>query len=155
VSFEAVGAAIKARLETKLAAKLPLSFGAGKPGRVYTSAETALIEERSQVTPGVHVVYNGANPTGRETGPKVAELEQDWQIVAVVRNVATSANGAGARAEIDPIVTAIIESLLGWKPVTGGSELMMGNSDGPSFSEGFMYVPVAFARKQTHRGDLD
>lgn len=124
---------------------------------VYTASEFADVDENSQITPSVAVVYGGYAPTQTPGGAavKVQEIEQTWAVVVSVRNARESRLRVGAREDSSPIVRACIEALIGWRPdVKDEMPLRLASSQGGALfgDKGLAIYPIGFTNRRTYRG---
>lgn len=150
MTWEATEAAIVARLKSKLGAAVK---------SVYTAAEFADVEEASQFTPAVGVVYGGYSPTQQQAMGKVQEIEQTWLCIVAVRSAFKTRTRAGAREDSSPIVRGVLEALIGWRPadadgpIDGETPLRLTDAPEARFSDaGVAYYPIAFTNRRTYRG---
>lgn len=147
MTWEATEAAIVARLQDKLGLLVK---------SVFTAAEFADVDESSQFTPSVAVIYGGYTPSQTPGGAavKVQEIEQTWLCVVGVRSAAGTRLRKGAREDSAPIARGVVEALIGWRPpVEGESPLKLAPSPGAQFSDaGYAYYPIAFTNRRTYRG---
>lgn len=128
---------------------------------VYTTAEYADIEEASQVTPSIAVIYQSMAPESTAGGNsatfagRTQTIRKLFYVVVSMRNALNTKTSAGARDAAAPIVEAVISSLLGWRPANIPEEgpLQMAASPGPAFTDaGFAYYPIAFSNRRVYRG---
>lgn len=144
MTIKAVESAIVSRLQSKL--------GAGVR-KVYTAAEVAQVEERSQVAPSVAVIYNGMTPTQEVGGGLVQEVALQFLAVVTVRNARGSGTQEGAREDAAELVDAVLEALLGFRPLTNCGPLKLEQAPGAGFTDaGFAYYPLAFEIRRSYRG---
>lgn len=145
MTIKAVENAMVARLQSKLGAQV---------GRVYTAAEVAQVEERSQVTPSVAVLYNGMTPTQELGGGAVQEVAFQFLAVVTVRNARGAGTQEGARDDAAELVDAVLEALLGFRPLPGTcGPLKLEQAPGAGFTDaGFAYYPLAFEIRRSYRG---
>lgn len=152
MTWEATEAAVVARLQAKLGAAVK---------QVFTASEFADVEESSQRTPFVAVIYGGYTPTQTPGGvaSKIQEIEQTWLCVVCVRSARGTRLRSGAREDSAPIVRGVIEALIGWRPATdegpidGETPLRLAPAPEAQFSDaGFAYYPIAFTNRRTYRG---
>jgi hypothetical protein len=129
--------------------------------KVYTAAELADVEEDSQVTPSVAVIYNGYAPVSAAGGQaatnlgKVQHIEKSYLVVVSLRNALNTRTRQGAREAAAPIVKAVLSALLGWRPANLPEEmpLQLAPAPGAAFTDaGFAYYPIAFTNRRTYRG---
>ena len=71
-------------------------------------------------------------------------LMETVTVVTVVRNAGSQLSGIDSRFEAGPMLTAIVESLLGWTPGEGYEALQMASASNPEFDAGFGFYPLAF-----------
>lgn len=144
-------------LEDALVARLQDRLGA-MAKRYLTTAEYADVEEESQATPVVAVVYQGYAPVstpGQVYAAKVQQIEQSFYVVVAVRNARNTRNREGAREASAPIVKAVMNALIGWRPPGLPEEgpLQLAPAPGAAFTDaGFAYYPIAFTNRRTERG---
>lgn len=147
MSFDAVEQAIVARLQGSLGDLVR---------RVYTAAELSQVEEESQASPSVAVVYNGYSPVISTNGSqgRVQQLEKTWLVVVSVRHGHGTRTQAGARQAAAPIVDTVLGALLGWRPaIEGEMPFALTTAPGAAFTDaGFAYYPLAFTNRRTYRG---
>jgi hypothetical protein len=149
MSWTPLEEAIVARLQDRLGATVK---------RVYTTAEYADVEEESQLTPAVGVVYQGYAPVstpGQVYGAKVQQIEQTFYVVVAVRNARNTRTRDGAREASAPLVKACLNALIGWRPPDLPEEgpLQLAPAPGAAFTDaGFAYYPIAFINRRTERG---
>lgn len=147
MSFTAVESAIVERLKDKLG-DLVL--------KVYSAAELAQVEEESQKTPAVMVAFDGyapVTPNGGSQG-KIQLVEKAWLVVPHVRSARDTRTHQGARDEASPIIDAVLQALIGWRPpIDGEMPLALAGAPGAAFTDaGFAYYPLAFTNRRTYRG---
>jgi hypothetical protein len=115
---------------------------------VYGAADLAGVEERAQVTPAAHVIYDGDAVPGGEVnraGAGAAQVvAQHWLVVVAVRNVRDTQGGQYTREEAGPLVSQTITALSGWKPSTDFRPLRRTSAPKPAFTNGFGYFPLMF-----------
>lgn len=145
MSITALEAAIVARLEALLGDAVR---------KVYKQADYAAIPETSMVTPSVAVIYNGYTPGGAIRPGAIQSVEFGWLAVVNVRNARDSATGQGARDDASPLIDAVFEALLGWKPLPKFQALKLEPAPGAAVSDaGYGYFPLAFSTTGTYRGN--
>lgn len=129
--------------------------------RVFTTSEYADVEESSQDTPNVAVIYQGYAPVstpGGMYGAKVQQIEKTFYVVVAVRSALNTRTRKGAREASAPIVQAIMDALIGWrsKALPDEGPLQLAPAPGAAFTDaGFAYYPIAFTNRRTHRGSTD
>jgi len=120
--------------------------------RIYSSDELAQIEEKAQVAPSVHVIYDGWAPTNEVGQGSVQEIEHRWLAVVCVRSSSQRNQSAGKRQKASEIIDEVIRASIGWRPGQGYKPLRFADSPKPAYSDaGFAYFPLAFATRTQHR----
>jgi len=115
---------------------------------VLSMADIEEGQEKSQITPAIHVVFHGFSINGDE-------VEQIWLVVAVTKNLKQATAAAGNTARIDSdsgrLIVQIINGLRGFCPVPDESQPFRAISP-PSavYQNGFMYTPTAWTVKFTY-----
>lgn len=109
-----------------------------------TMAEMQSVEERSQRTPALYVVFDGFRPTRATAGGRVQELTLRWLVVIAVRNV-TSTRGTHAQEDAGALLARILPALQAFRPDAEHTPLVMSaDTPAPVYREGFAYVPTAW-----------
>jgi len=120
--------------------------------RIYSTDELAQIEEKSQVVPSVHVIYDGWAPTQAVDQGAVQEIEHRWLAVVCVRSASQRNQAAGKRQKASEIIDEVIQATIGWRPGQGYKPLLFADSPKPAYSDaGFAYFPLAFSTRTQHR----
>jgi phage gp37-like protein len=120
--------------------------------RVYTAAEASQVDEQLQLSPSLTVIYNGYTTAGDIAGGVVQGVAFEFLVIIAIRNAQATNRSAGAREDASPILDAVIEALLNWRPVDGVSILRLQDAPGATFSDaGFAYYPLAFKITRTYR----
>ena len=120
--------------------------------RVYTAAEASQVDEQLQLCPNLTVVYNGYTTAGDIAGGVVQGVAFEFLVIIAIRNAQGTNRSTGAREDASPILDAVIEALLNWRPVDGGSILRLQDAPGATFSDaGFAYYPLALKVTRTYR----
>lgn len=120
--------------------------------RVDGAPELAAVQEESQVTPAIYVIYYGYLP-GRENGQQgVREIELRWIVVVCVRNLRDVKTGGGVREDAGPLIYDTMTALMGWRPDNHHTPLELEASPPPRIKPGFGYFPMVFKTKRTLRG---
>ena len=153
MSVKALEDAIVARLKAQLmdapelAAPLVLE--------VYGHQDYADVPEVNMVTPSIAVVYTGYTPGERaDKAGLIQSIAFGWTIVVNVASAEQSARGDGVRAEASPNFDAVLEALLGWRPLPKFQPLKLEPAPGAAVSDaGFGYYPLAFSTTATYRGN--
>lgn len=132
-------------LEPQLMARLSEQLATLSPHvHVLAAADLAGVTEATQVTPAVHVVYQGYRVVEAASNGRMARLEQTWLATIATRNMKNLRTGAAARADAGLIAGRVAHALMGYRPEAASKPLRL--VDGPSagFSDGFAYLPLAF-----------
>ncbi|WP_276681192.1 Gp37 family protein [Thalassolituus oleivorans] len=113
---------------------------------VLTATELSEVDEARQPTPAVHVIYNGYRtlPNARTDG-KATQVSQTWLTVIAVRNVRKRGTGEAAREDAVALCEQVAGSLMGFRPQSAAGPLTLTNAPRSGASNGFTYVPLAFA----------
>lgn len=112
---------------------------------VLSAADLAGVEEAKQVTPALHVLYDGDDLGDRAADGADGIVRQRWLVIVAVRNARGQASGAGAREVAGPIILQVLAALGGWQPDEEHGELVRIAAPRPAFSPGgFAYFPLAF-----------
>ena len=145
-------------IEAALVARLTAKLGTG-PSKlvevVYGHQDYADVPEVNMVTPSLAVVYTGYVPgTKADQAGVIQSIAFGWTIVVNVASAEQSARGDGVRAEASPIFDAVLEALLGWRPLPKFQPLKLEPAPGAAVSDaGFGYYPLAFSTTATYRGN--
>ena len=115
---------------------------------VYSSSELARVDEKSQVTPAVHVLYYGDNVlegqgNQAEKGKK-QKIEQNWMVVVAVNHAAQINPAAEMNQQAGVIISQVLVHLSGWRASPDHGELYRINGPGPDRRAGFAYYPLVF-----------
>lgn len=122
--------------------------------KVLGAADLEGVEEQSQHTPALHVLYRGYRPTTEKGNGVIQQIEQTWLVVVVVRNVRDAHSGAGVRAAAGPIMHAVCAALLGWpRQHADFSPLRLASAPAAWFGKGVGYFPLAFTTNLHARGE--
>lgn len=148
MSITDVEAALVDRLRAKVQA-------AGLVREVYAHSDYADVPEVNMVTPSLAVIYTGYAP-GATPGDKptpVQSIAFGFTVVVNVSSALQSDRGDGVRAEVSPIVEAVLEALLAFRPIPKFQPLKLEPAPGAAVSDaGFGYFPLAFSTTATYRG---
>lgn len=111
---------------------------------VLVAADLEGVTEATQVTPAVHLVYQGYRVVEGNSSGRTVRLEQTWLATVATRNMKNLRTGEAARADAGQIASQVAQALMGFKPAQASKPLRL--VDGPSagFSKGFAYLPLAF-----------
>ncbi len=121
---------------------------------VLSAADLEGVQESKQTTPAAHVLFADYTVAEEQAAGERARIRQTWIAVVVERNVRQSNQAAAQRATIGPRVLEVMRALMGWPPTAEHSALVP--TDSPfqtAYSNGFIYVPVAFTTDVKIAGD--
>lgn len=104
--------------------------------------------EKARPAPCAYVVYDGARVTSSKSDYTEAKLAVRWLVVLAVKDVAGAADGQAARAAAQPLVTAILDLLMGWRPDQAHMELKLVECPRPDFQGGLLWLPLVFETNQ-------
>lgn len=148
---------MEAALVARLTSRLVTNPDLAKPLalEVYGHQDYADVAEVNMVTPSIAVVYAGYTPGDRgDQAGSIQSIAFGWTIVINVASAEQSARGDGVRDEVSPIFDAVLEALLGWRPLPRFQPLKLEAAPGAAVSDaGFGYYPVAFSTTATYRGN--
>lgn len=136
-NFLALEPELVARLREKLAMQVP-------PVHVLTSAELTDVAEEKQLTPAVHVMYQGYRPLETRSDGSVCRVQQTWLAVVATRNTRNLASGGDARQEAGALAGLVSEALMGFVPASAAKPLMLAAAPSAEYSGGHQYLPLAF-----------
>jgi len=122
--------------------------------QVLSAADLEGVQESRQAVPAAHVLFSDYTVAEAPGFGEKARVRQTWVVVIVDRNVRQTNQAAAQRAAIGPRVLAVMQTLMGWAPTAQHSALVL--TDSPfqtAYSNGFIYVPVAFYSDVKIAGD--
>lgn len=102
--------------------------------KVYTSADLAEMQERSQVTPAVHLIYQGDRVPAQAQGGMLGRVTQTWMVVLAINLRQKEQAGA--------LLATLVQTLSGVHTTLGPINRV--NAPQPSFRPGFGYYPLQF-----------
>lgn len=111
---------------------------------VLAAADLAGVTEATQLTPAVHVVYQGYRVLESKPDGRATRIEQTWLATVASRNMATLRTGSAARADAGLIARRVCQALMGFKPPHASKPLRLAEGPGAGFNAGFQYLPLAF-----------
>ncbi len=117
--------------------------------RIYSADELSSIEERAQVSPSVHVIYDGYTPTQEIANGAIQQVEHRWLIIIAVKSVKDTKS---QRDKASPLIDETLEAMLGHQPTTELDALRMADAPAPVYTANFAYFPLAFTARATYRG---
>lgn len=131
--FLALGQIIKARLREQLPS----------PAFVLDARDLAGVIESQQPAPAVHVLFRGFSV--RSANPAWEEVEQQWDTIIVVHNVAGLPGASSSDLDAGPLMARTIAALRPWVPAPDSSgPLHLSNPLRPAFKAGFGYYPIGW-----------
>lgn len=119
---------------------------------ILTLADAASIEEIQQPVPGLSVIFNGQYPRKAPNGALTQVIDQQWQIVVVIRHVASLTDGRAARAMVSPILAAVDAAMLGWEPTQEHDPFQLVGAPESTYRNGFLNYPLVYQTSYTARG---
>jgi phage gp37-like protein len=112
---------------------------------VLTGAQLSGIDEQKQLTPAVHVIHAGFRVTQSRADGRAAQLEHTWYVVAAVKASSQIRSGAQAREQAGQLAAVAGSAVMGLKvPGLTRDPLILTSAPGARYSEGFLYLPLAF-----------
>lgn len=136
-NFLALEPELQARLQAQLQATHPEVF-------VLCSHDLDGVTEERQLTPAVHLVYQGYQVSESRADGTMARLEQTWLAVVTTRNARGLMSGDAARTQAGRLARQVCTALMGWRPASATRPLVLVQAPEAGFSGGFQYLPVAF-----------
>ena len=115
----------------------------GVTARVLSAADLAGVDEASQITPALHVIYDG-DKIVEMSAYGSARVAQGWLVVVAVRNARDQRAGTAARSEAGPLAQQVLGALMGWVPSPRWGACKKTNGPKPLFTAGFFYLPLRF-----------
>ena len=138
-----IEALIVARLTERLKATGLVKF-------VYDTKGYAEVEEESQLSPAVAVIYNGYRAGVEVPRGQAQAIDLEYLVVIVTASSTQTLRGSGAKASAGSIFLPLVGALTGWKPGPGLGRLTLSEAPGAGYSRaGFAYMPVAFTTRIT------
>ncbi|MBK7314928.1 hypothetical protein [Candidatus Aalborgicola defluviihabitans] len=111
---------------------------------VLAAADLAGVTEATQVTPAVHLVYQGYRIMESRSDGGAARLEQTWLATVATKNVKNTRSGTAARTDAGLIAARVAAALMGFRPAGGSKPLRLAEGPRAGFSNGYAYLPLAF-----------
>lgn len=117
---------------------------------VLSASDLAGVSAAAQVTPALHVLYDGYEVSETGRGGRDAAVVLSWLVVVAVRNVRQQRDApAAARQDAGPLCRAVTGALMGWRPLDAGmSPMALATPPRPGYEGGFLYFPLRFVSKQ-------
>lgn len=136
-----VGDELVARLKDRLPPDL----------HVLSAADLAGVTEERQLTPAVHVLYQGYRLLESSANGLTARIEQTWLVVVATRNVRALASGSATRLEAGALAAGVLQALMGFKPGSAAKPLQLSGAPAARYTAGAQYLPLAFATEVVAR----
>lgn len=111
---------------------------------VGTMADMQTLEEQSQRTPAVYVVFDGYTPGQVTPENRAVQLKQRWLVIVTVRNVSSAHTGAAAREDAGEVLMHLFPALQAYKPSAQHSRFELAAPPPAVYREGFAYIPTAW-----------
>jgi len=106
-------------------------------------------------TPCVFVAYQGYDVLESTAHGKAARVRTSWAVILAVKNAHQAADGAPVRASANPLLSQILNLLLGWKPSAEFSWLELASGPAPVVQPGLILLPLVFTTMQVVKGNAD
>lgn len=123
------------------------------PGLKAVYGLPELSAEKSRPTPCVYVAYDGARVTDAPDAGDRAKVMARWLVVLAVKNVAQAADGQAVREDAQPLATAILKKLMGWRPDQAHMPLRLVDLPRPDYQAGLLWLPLVFETPQIFKGE--
>lgn len=117
---------------------------------VYGTADMLSVDQAAWPSPCIYVAFDGYRPVESSPQGKSARIEARWLVVLSVRQLAKAADGRKARADVAPLIDAVLAALMGWVPA-GHTPFVLSSAPGPEFAAGQLLFPLAFTTQQVVR----
>lgn len=111
---------------------------------VLGSADLSDVAIEQQLTPAVHIVYQGYRKVEGRSDGKAARIVQTWLAVAAARNVRDLRAGSAARNDAGVIADLVLDCLMGWEAPKLAKPLELVSGPAAGYGGGFQYLPLAF-----------
>ena len=113
--------------------------------KVLVSEDLAAVEERSQYTPSVHVVYNGYRIKNCTSNGKAAQIIYTFDVVACTRSARGAGQTTDAAIKAGELCELVAKNLMGRSLASARSNsLQLVQAPNPVYSAGFIYLPLSF-----------
>ena len=135
-------------LEPEIMAALRQGLASVVPAvHVLAASDLANVLEEKQLTPAVHVLYQGyalggANQT-RSDGT-AAKVVQTWLVVVATRHVRDMRAATDGRQAAGELAARVASVLMGHRCPSAAGPLTLGNAPAAGMNAGFQYLPLAF-----------
>ena len=135
-------------LEPEIVAALKAGLAGANPAvHVLVASDLADVVEEKQLTPAVHVLYQGFAVGGagqsRSDGT-AAKVVQTWLAVVATRHVRDPRHAADGRAAAGELAGRVAGLLMGHRCPSANGPLLLANAPSAGMSGGFVYLPLAF-----------
>jgi hypothetical protein len=131
-------------------ARLTANMPAGT--KLFLSATLAAASKNANFAPAVHLVFDGIKP-GQNLGMgKIQGVEIRWLLMIVDRNVSDAQSGWPALESASTLTKAVLDALLGFKPDSNHTPLVLATAPRHSENTGLAWMPLAFTTNTTWRG---
>lgn len=133
-------------LEAELLERLRATLGVSQPGlHLLSAADLAGVTEERQLSPAVHVIYQGYQVAELNQRRNAARVQQTWLAVIATRNVRALKSGAESGGRAGLLAGQVLQALMGWQPPSATKPLALGAAPGARFAAGHHYLPLAFS----------
>jgi hypothetical protein len=131
-------------LEPLLVSRL-LPIAAPFGAQVLTASDIGDATEDSLPMPSLRLV-NAGYAIERDGGP-IIHIEHTVLVIVAVRHVAHIRSGEGARAKAGPMMDAVWDALIDFRPAPPFSRLIPQTPPSPLYRGGAGYYPMAFSSR--------
>ena len=130
-------------LEPRIIALLKTALSNRSPAvHVLAAADLADVKTARQLTPAVHVIYGGYR-IDEDQGVRLL-LSHTWHVVVVVSHVGSTRSGEHARAQLGPLLSTVISTLIAARIDGATRPLELATPRAAWFDAGTQFVPSAF-----------
>lgn len=121
---------------------------------IYGAPELAALDYRVEY-PCAYVVWSGYRVSETTAAGKAARVGSRWQVIVAVHNPLAPTDGAAARAEVAPLVRAVLVKLLGWQAGYPYGPLTLADPADPTPAPraGILHFPLAVTSEVVLRGE--
>lgn len=113
--------------------------------KVLVSEDLAAVEERSQYTPSVHVVYGGYRVKASSNQGKHLQIIYTFDVVACTRSARGAGQTTDAAIKAGELCELVARNLIGRSLASARSNsLQLVQAPNPVYSAGFIYLPLSF-----------
>lgn len=110
--------------------------------QVYAAADLGEIMTMTEVTPAVHVYYDGDDVI--EQSARNQTVFQRWGIFVVARNAAAQTTGQDARSDAGAVIAEIIPAIQHWKPSQHHGRMIRISGPGAVYEGPLCLIPLLF-----------